>query len=113
MDDQSKKKIDQAWKDSVKREKEKNRQSGSQVPPQEMNFNLFISSLGMQALMHLGEIANPLTKKKEKDLAQAKQTIDLISILKDKTRGNLDEAELGLLDNLLYELQMKYLKTLK
>jgi len=73
-------------------------------------FALFISSLGMQTLMHLGEITNPLTEKKEKNLTQAKQTIDIISMLGDKSKGNLTEDESKLLDNLLYELRMKYVK---
>ena len=73
-------------------------------------FAFFLSSLGMQTLIHLGEITNPLTKKKEKNLTQAKQTIDIISMLGDKTKGNLTEDESKLLDNLLYELRMKYVK---
>lgn len=73
-----------------------------------MDFSLFVSSLGMQALMGLGEITNPLTKKKEVNLDQAKQTIDILSMLKGKTEGNLTDEESEILDNLLYELRMKY-----
>ena len=112
MTEEDKKKVDDAWKESVSKEKEKS-QENVQPPPQEMSFGMFITSLGMQVLMHLGEITNPLTKKKEQDLTQAKQTIDLISMLKDKTKGNLEEDETTLLENLLYELRMKYIERTK
>ncbi|RKY40014.1 MAG: DUF1844 domain-containing protein [Candidatus Omnitrophota bacterium] len=75
-----------------------------------MNFALFISSLGMQALMHLGEVVNPLTNKKETDLKQAKQTIDILEILEKKTKGNLDKKEEQILRDILYETRMKYIE---
>jgi len=104
-----KKKVDETWKERAKKEKG-DKQKTAEAPPREINFSLFISSLGMQTLMHLGEITNPFTKKKEKDLTQAKQTIDIISVLKDKTKGNLTEDESKILNSLLYELRMKYVK---
>ncbi len=117
------KKVDETWKETAKKEKEttkkekettkkdkEDKPKTAGAPPREINFSLFISSLGMQTLMHLGEIANPFTKKNEKDLTQAKQTIDIISVLKDKTKGNLTEEESKILDGLLYELRMKYVK---
>ena len=104
-----KKKVDETWKETAKKE-ETDKQKTAEAPPREISFSLFISSLGMQTLMHLGEIASPFTKKKEKDLTQAKQTIDIISVLKDKTKGNLTEDENKILDGLLYELRMKYVK---
>src|ERR1051326_3794558 len=55
----------------------------------EINFSTFIISLSTQALMHLGEIADPLSGKAETDLPVAKQMIDIISLLQEKTRGNL------------------------
>lgn len=80
------------------------------VGKQEMapDFNLFISSLSMQALILLGEMDSPFTHKKEINLDQAKYVIDTISMLKDKTSGNLTEEEIGFVDNILYELRMKY-----
>ncbi|MEA3560902.1 MAG: DUF1844 domain-containing protein [Candidatus Omnitrophota bacterium] len=111
MIEENKKKVDNTWKESVDKEKEKGRENAQ--PPQEMNFGMFITSLGMQVLIHLGEITNPLTKKKEQDLTQAKQTINLIVMLKDKTKGNLEKDETALLENLLYELRMKYIERTK
>ena len=116
-----KKKIDEAWKETVAREKkvreakepEEEAEKAGVAPSMEMDFSLFISGLGMQALMGLGEITNPLTKKKEVNLDQAKQTIDILSMLKGKTEGNLTDEESKILDNLLYELRMKYIDKVK
>lgn len=72
------------------------------------DFNLFISSLSMQALILLGEIDSPFTHKKEENLDQAKYVIDTISMLKKKMNGNLTDEEAGFVDNILYELRMKY-----
>lgn len=115
-----KKKIDEAWKETVAREKkareakEPEEEAEKAGPlPMEMDFSLFISGLGMQALMGLGEITDPLTKKKEVNLDQAKQTIDILSMLKGKTEGNLTDEESKILDNLLYELRMKYIDKVK
>ena len=72
------------------------------------DFSLFISSLSMQALILLGEIDSPFTHKKEINLDQAKYVIDTIVMLKDKTQGSLTKEELSFMDNILYELRMKY-----
>jgi len=72
------------------------------------DFNLFISSLSMQALILLGEIDSPFTHKKEENLDQAKYVIDTISMLKEKTSSNLTDEEVIFVDNILYELRMKY-----
>ena len=74
----------------------------------EPDFSIFASSLSMQALIFLGEIDNPITHKKEENLDQAKYMIDTLSMLKEKTKGNLSANEANLLDNVLYELRMKY-----
>lgn len=74
----------------------------------EPNFSMFISSLSMQSLIFLGEIDNPITHKKEENLEQAKYIIDTLAMLKEKTKGNLTASEANILDNVLYELRMKY-----
>ncbi len=73
-------------------------------------FNSFILSLWTSALIQLGEINDPLSKKKEENPSAAKQTIDLISLLQVKTKGNLTEQEQNTIDQLLYDLRMKYVK---
>lgn len=103
------KKVDEEWKGRA--EKEKFSSKEEIMPPEaeaEADFGSFISGLGMQALIALGEIPNPLTKKKEKELRQAKYIIDIICLLREKARGNLTTQENDLINDLIYELQMKY-----
>jgi hypothetical protein len=78
-------------------------------PHAEINFTTFVMGLTTQALMHLGEIADP-AHPQPPDLAAAKQMIDLLGILRDKTKGNLDNAEEQLLANMLYDLRMRYVE---
>ena len=80
------------------------------APLPEVNFSSFILSLSSSALLHLGEIADPQSGEKKKDLTLAKQSIDIIAILKDKTEGNLTEEEQKLLGHLLYDLRMRFVK---
>ena len=79
----------------------------------EINFSAFVISLSTQALMHLGEIANPLTGKVETDVPVAKQMIDILGMLKDKTRGNLNASEDRLMEDILFDLRLKYVDAVK
>ena len=90
-------------------EKEKEKEKGA-VPLPEVNFSSFILSMSSSTLLHFGEIADPQSGEKKKDMALAKQSIDIISLLKDKTKGNLTEEEEKLLDHLLYDLRMRFVK---
>ena len=65
------------------------------------------------ALQALGEVPNPLTGKAEKDLLQAKYSIDILNLLKEKTKGNLEEEETKILDEVLYGLRMRFVKRTK
>lgn len=78
----------------------------------EIDFSTFVLSLGSSALMHLGEIEDP-GGNNVRDLALAKQTIDIIAMLQEKTKGNLDAAEEHLLKSLLYDLRVKYVDAQK
>ena len=84
---------------------------GEELPS--INFSTFIISLSTQALMHLGEMINPVTGKVEKDVAVAKQTIDIIGMLGEKSKGNLDETEEQLVQEVLYNLRMKYVEAVR
>ena len=75
----------------------------------EITFEKFVASLYMTALMQLG-LAAPQGTKPEVDLIGARQTIDTIGLLQDKTRGNLTPAEDNMLRNCVYELRMAYLE---
>jgi hypothetical protein len=83
----------------------------SELP--EINFSTFVISLSTQALMHLGEIASPMSGKIEVDVPVAKQMIDILAILQDKTRGNLNAGEERLLEDILFDLRMKYVEAVK
>ncbi|MGB6010123.1 MAG: DUF1844 domain-containing protein [Desulfobacterales bacterium] len=76
----------------------------------EVNFATFIFSLNSSALMHLGVIEEPGTGKNVKNLPIAKQTIDILGMLKEKTQGNLTEDEANMLKHILYDLRMIYVK---
>ncbi len=70
-------------------------------------------SLASSVLVHLGEIAHPDSEGREANLPLATQTIDILGMLQDKTRGNLTNEEGQLLTNLLYDLRMKYVAASK
>ncbi len=75
-----------------------------------IDFSTFIFSLGSAALIHLGMTPNPLNNKTEKNLTEAKQNIDLLSLLKEKTKGNLTSDEEKLMNNLLHSLRLRYVE---
>jgi len=81
-----------------------------EAPLPEMNFASFIFSLSTTAMYHFGDFPDPVTKESRRNLPAAKQTIDILSILRTKTEGNLDEGEKEMLDGVLYELRMRYVK---
>jgi len=99
-------------KETEKKEEKEETKEGQkrEGPLPEVTFSNFVFSLTTQALIQLGEIQDPESKKSLKNLPFAKQTIDLIGILKDKTRGNLTKEEEALIDSALYDLKMRYVK---
>ena len=74
-----------------------------------IDFPSYILSYYTQGLVLLGEVPNPYTNKKEEDLESARHTVDILTILQEKTRGNLSKEEDKLLDSVLYELRMKFM----
>lgn len=76
----------------------------------EVTFAAFVVSLSSSALYHLGEIKDPVTGKTAKDLPIAKQTIDTLKMLQEKTHGNLDADEAEMIENILYDLRLRYVK---
>lgn len=104
--------------ESISREEAKDREKveeeGTQdMPFPEVNFSTFIFSLNTSALLHLGEIPDPATGKQQEDLPMAKQTIDLIAMLQEKTQGNLAPDEENLLKHILYDLRLRYVQKSK
>ena len=83
---------------------------GDQAQAFEVNFLNYVTSLGFQAMIFMGEIPNPVTNATEENLVQAKFLIDTLAMLKEKTIGNLSDQEKDLLENTVYELQMRYIQ---
>jgi uncharacterized protein DUF1844 len=79
----------------------------------EVNFLSFVLGLGTQALLHLGDMENPVSHRIERDLDAAKQVIDLLGILREKTRNNLEPTEEAMLDSTLYDLRMRYVELVR
>lgn len=71
-------------------------------------FSQLVISLQMGAMQQMGKVASPITGKIERDIEMAKASIDMLSMLEVKTKGNLSEEESKLLSHLLYELRMNY-----
>ena len=106
---------DKSEKTEVGKDKDKEKpkeEKGSASLP-EINFSSFLLSLSSSVLLHLGEIADPQSGEKKKDLVLAKQSIDIINLLQEKTKGNLTQEEEKLLEHLLYDLRMRFVKANK
>lgn len=76
----------------------------------EITLSTFIMSLSTQVLLHMGEIPGPPGEQAERDMTAAKQVIDILGLLREKTTGNLDANEEALFDNVLYDLRMRYVE---
>lgn len=82
-------------------------------PPDSIDFAGFVLSLGTSALIHLGEEADPISGKKGVRLERAREVIDLLALLEEKTKGNLTGDEADLTSRLLFTLRMKFVETEK
>jgi hypothetical protein len=79
-------------------------------PPAHVDFGTFVLSLGSSALVHLGEIDHPESAQAGESLLLARQTIDLLAMLEEKTRGNLTPEEARFLSDLLADLRLKFVE---
>lgn len=84
---------------------------GEELPS--IDFSTFVLSLSHSALMHLGEAPNPESERVEQNLPLARQTIDLIALLEEKTKGNLSGDEERLLHQILFDLRMRFVELSK
>ena len=78
-----------------------------------IDFSTFVLSLSHSALMHLGDAPHPETGKVETNLSLARQTIDLIAMLEEKTKGNLTGDEERLITQILFDLRMRFVEQSK
>jgi len=83
---------------------------GDEPCPPPIDFVTFITSLSAAALLHMGVMPDPDTNQPNPNLPLARQTIDLVQMLREKTLGNLTDEEQHLIDGILYDLKMRYVK---
>ena len=107
------KKVDESWKEQAETVRAKASAEAAASPRAKKaetskSFLNLVQSLGYQALMHLGEIPDPMTQQRELNADAAKETIDLLVALHDKTHGNLSDDEKKMLETLLTQLQIKF-----
>jgi hypothetical protein len=104
--------VDSDWKEQAAREKEKLAEQAEperrELPP--ADFITHVASLATQAMIFLGAIANPMTGQPDVDFDQARYIIDTLSMLRDKTKGNLVQDEQETLDNVLGELKLIWIQ---
>ncbi len=111
--------VDEDWKAQAKAEKERLAEGSAEEKPAgrepgagelpEAGFPTLVNSLMMQALMAMGGIEDPNTGKRVIDLNLAKFHIDMLGVLAEKTKGNLDGNEQKMLEQALHELRMGFL----
>jgi hypothetical protein len=112
MSEEEKAKVreEEAVQKTAKEEYQEAARESTEAPLPEINFASFIISLSSSAFVHLGDMPDLVTGEVQKNIPLAKQTIDLLGLLRDKTRNNLLEEEEKLFDHLLYDLRMRYVK---
>ena len=134
MSEMPQKKVDESWKERAEQEKQRGDQPAAQGAPgpvvqdpsarlpkaepapagggqeiPEARFDLFVSGLAMDALIALGDVPHPVTKKQAANLIHARYLVDVLGILEEKTRGNLSVDEERLMKDALYQLRMRYM----
>ena len=123
--------VDAGWKEQVRQEKEQLAEKGDESPPSgggkaagtreeaggeehgslpAASFETLVQSLATQALLFLTPQEDPETGKPLRNLELAKHSIDLLAVLEEKTKGNLDDRERRLLDAVLYQTRMAYVE---
>lgn len=97
-----------------------NRRSGDDAPagqqaagPMDLDFSTFVISLATSAQVGLGAVPHPETNQAVQNFPAAKQMIDILALLKEKTRGNLTEDESSLLDQVLHNLHIHYVRAME
>jgi 3-oxoacyl-ACP reductase-like protein len=129
MADEKKIIIDEDWKSQVQAEKEaaaKSKPAAAAEPaqraapepagaaPMQMppaSLEMLLTMLATEALAALGQIPHPATGQAQVDRGQAQYLIDLIDVLREKTKGNLDAREDQLMETLLHQLRMAFIET--
>lgn len=95
---------------SIKDDKQIIEETGNSGPLPEIDFQTFILSLASSAQISMGVVPNPLTGHVSKEMTHAKQSIDIIGMLEEKTKNNLTPEESGLLKHMLFQLRMQFVE---
>ena len=100
------------------RRKEKNREEAAPGPQEplprgEIDFSGFVLSLSTSVMIHLGDVPDPITRETVIELPLAQQTIDILAMIRDKTKGNLSRDEEMLINDLLTDLRMRFVEKVK
>lgn len=111
MEEEKKKKVDESWKEQIAKETKDTQ--GKKEDFHKATFAIFLSSLGMQAMIAMGKLENPLSGKAETNYDQARFLIDTLEIIKEKTKNNLNSQEETLLNDYLFNLRMMYVEAKK
>jgi len=98
-------------KKETKTKKDKKEEIPEIIPP--LDFSSLFLPFYTQALIKLGEVKDPISNKEDKNIELAKRLIDLLDLLKEKTKGNLKPEEEQLMNNSLNQLKMMYLEKAK
>jgi hypothetical protein len=88
-------------------------EASAPAAPQQIDFATLVFSFATSALINMGLAPDPSTKKTQKNLDLAKQNIDILVLLKEKTKGNLSTDENALVENLLAEVQLRFVEAAK
>lgn len=111
-EDQKKIIVDDDWKAEAKHEKERlTQETARQEAPPAPNFVELINMIAMQAMVGLGGMTGPGGERIPPSLELAKHYIDMLQVLEEKTKNNLTDEERKLLDQLLYEMRMRYVQS--
>ena len=103
--------VDEDWKAEAKREKERlTEETAKREPLPGANFAELLNLIAMQAMVGLGLVSGPGGERIPPNLEIAKHFVDLLQVLEDKTKNNLTPEEKKLLDQVLYEMRMRYVQ---
>ncbi len=100
------KRVDESWKQAVSPDMPETKPRNQT----DLSFSNFVTSLAIQALICMGDLKAPGTDKSEINLEGAKETIDLLLLLKEKTKGNLSSEEQTLMSSVIPDLQLKFVQ---
>jgi hypothetical protein len=104
--------VDDDWKAEARKEKERLAQeTASQEPLPDPNFAELLNMIAIQAMVGFGGMAGPGGERIPPNLEIAKHYVDMLQVLEDKTKGNLTDDEKKLLDQVVYEIRMRYIQS--